>query len=210
MAKLTLIGLYDFDNTIFDNLSLPSAVNKQTLIENILMRSGDFEVLYPDPDFLKFSIGAWSRKWRPTFDRWVNVLSIKYSPLENYDRTEHWTDTGSGEESGSTSGNSSGSTSGTTDSTTTGKVSAYDGGDTFTNRDQSVIDGEDSSTSSSTSSTTSSGSHSNTSEHDGHVHGNIGVMSSQNMLMQELDVGYWNIYEKITDIFLTEFVIPVY
>jgi hypothetical protein len=30
------------------------------------------------------------------------------------------------------------------------------------------------------------------------------------MLKQELDLGYWNVYEKITELFLQEFVIPVY
>ena len=41
-------------------------------------------------------------------------------------------------------------------------------------------------------------------------HGNIGVTTSQQMLESELNLGYWNIYEKITDIFLTEFVLPIY
>ena len=51
---------------------------------------------------------------------------------------------------------------------------------------------------------------SNDSEHDGRIHGNIGVTTSQQMLQQELDLGYWNIYDKITQLFLQEFVIPVY
>lgn len=50
----------------------------------------------------------------------------------------------------------------------------------------------------------------NDSEHDGRVHGNIGVTTSQQMLQQELDLGYWNIYEKATELFLQEFTIPVY
>lgn len=47
-------------------------------------------------------------------------------------------------------------------------------------------------------------------EHRGRVHGNIGVTTSQQMLQQELDLGYWNVYDKITELFLQEFVIPVY
>ena len=45
---------------------------------------------------------------------------------------------------------------------------------------------------------------------DSHIHGNIGVTTSQQMLTQELELGYWNVYEKITELFLQEFVIPVY
>ena len=229
-SKLTMIGLYEYDPTIFDNLSLPETLDKDTLVDNILLRSGEFEVIYPDADFMKFSIGAWSRKWSATITRWVNALAIEYNPLENYDRYEHWTDerdisgSSSGSESGSSSGaevgSSSGSTGGTTGSTTTNKVSAYDAGDALTTHDQSETHGSDSTTNSGNYgkelSDTHSSEHSDEHsadddlEHDGRIHGNIGVVSSQQMLMQELNLGYWNIYEKITDLFLTEFVIPIY
>ena len=46
--------------------------------------------------------------------------------------------------------------------------------------------------------------------HEGRIHGNIGVTTSQQMLQAELDIAEWNIYEHITDLFLTEFVIPIY
>lgn len=193
-ATMTLIGLYNEDNTIFDNLNVPVGLDKQTLVNNILLRSGEFEVLYPDPDFMKFSIGSFSAAWQDTFERWVNALSIEYNPLENYDRKEDWTDTRNGQTSGTTSG--------TTSNTLTNKVSAYDAGDDLTTRGQDINSGADSSS--------SSGESYEGARHDGRIHGNIGVTTSQQMLQSELDLGYWNIYEKITDLFLTHFVIPVY
>ena len=193
-AKLTLIGLYNYDNTIFDLLNVPEGLTKDTLVNNILLRSSEFEVLYPDPDFMKSAIGDFSNAWQPTFERWVNALSLEYNPLENYDRKEDWTDTRNGHNSGTTSGR--------TNSTTTNKVSAYDAGDDLTTHDQDTIVGADSSS--------SSGESHEGAKHDGRVHGNIGVTTSQQMLMSELDLGYWNIYEKITDLFLTHFVIPIY
>lgn len=192
-ATMTLMGLYNYDTSLFDFLTLPENIDKDTLVDNILLRSGDFEVLYPDFDFLKFSIGAWARKWQPTFERWITALQIEYNPLENYDRKEDWTDT--------RNGSTSGETSGTTNTTSTNKVSAYDATD-FSNKDQNEIYGSDSSS--------SSGESHEGAKHDGRIHGNIGVTTSQQMLTQELDIGYWNIYEKITDLFLTEFVLPVY
>ena len=99
-ATMTLIGLYNEDSTIFDLLNVPEELNKDTLVNNILLRSGEFEVLYPDPDFMKFSIGAFSNAWQATFERWVNALSLEYNPLENYDRKEDWTDTRNGHNSG--------------------------------------------------------------------------------------------------------------
>lgn len=297
-ATMTLIGMYNWDNTLFDNLQVPDGVDKATLIDNILIRSGEFEVLYSDFDFMKFSIGAWSRKWYPTLERWVDALSIEYNPLENYDRQEDWTDFRDikGSENGKNSGSigrnengndslgrtengsgtdtesrtentnqngsesrtensrNSGSTTGTSGSTTTTNVSAYDGGSTYTPKEQLIVSASDGTTSSGAVSLAVSGLHADTisltvsgmqnklnsltvsqanlhsltvSEaqlhsftvsrvtdddltHSGRIHGNIGVTTSQQMLLSELQLGYWNIYEKITDIFLTEFVIPVY
>ena len=42
------------------------------------------------------------------------------------------------------------------------------------------------------------------------THGNIGVTTSQQMLQSELDIAKWNIYEQITDLFISEFCIMVY
>lgn len=194
-ATMSLIGLYNYDPTIFDNLTLPSGLDKQTLIDNLCLRSGDFELLYPSASFMKQAVGAWSAKWYATFERWVNALAIEYDPLENYNRYEHWTDDGTGAAIGATSGQS--------DSTTTEKVSPYDAGATdFSNKGQTTIGSTDS-----TGTTSNTENHS---IHDGRIHGNIGVTTSQQMLISELDLGYWNIYERIIGLFLTEFVLPIY
>ena len=205
-SRLSLIGLYNYDPTIFDNLTLPTGLTKDILKNNILMRGAEFEVLYPDANFIKFSIGAWSAKWQATFQRWVDALAIEYEPLENYNRIEDWND--SKASTGSRTGFGTGSTSGRTNSTTKHKVSADDAGDALTMKDQDELVGADSSSTSTTSQEGTSAA--DLGEHHGRVHGNIGVTTSQQMLISELDLGYWNIYEKITDLFLTEFVIPVY
>lgn len=206
MAKLTLIGMYNFDDTLFEYLTMPDGIDKETLVNNILLQSGDFEVLYPNLDFLKMSIGAWSNKWQPTFERWQKALALEYNPIENYNRQEEWTD--SHNMNSSDSGTSSGKTEGTTGSLTTNRVSAYDSGDGLTTKDAIAVNGTDG--------TNNSGSFSNNRSQtydgirSGRMHGNIGVTTSQQMLEAELHLGYWNIYEKITDIFLTEFVLPIY
>ena len=193
-SKLTLMGMYQWNNELFKNLELPESLDASVLIDNILVRSGEFEVLYADFEFNQYMIGAWSRKWADTFQRWVDALAIEYAPLENYDRKEDWTDT--------RNGHTSGQTSGRTNSTNINKVSAYDAGDALTTKDANTLVGADSSN--------SSGESHEGAKHDGRIHGNIGVTTSQQMLLAELGLGYWNIYEKITDLFLTEFTIPVY
>ena len=45
-AKITLLGQYNYDNTLFDDLTFPAGINKQTAVDEILLKAADFEVLY--------------------------------------------------------------------------------------------------------------------------------------------------------------------
>ena len=113
MAKLTMIGLYNFDNSLFDGLTFPDGIDKDIAVNEILMRSGEFEVLYSDLDFNKYQIGRWGAKHYRTFEKWIRALNIDYEPLENYDRIEEWTDTNTGTQTTDSTGTQ------TTDSTGT-------------------------------------------------------------------------------------------
>ena len=97
-AKMTLIGYNNwfesFNQDLFEYLTVPTGIDRSLLINNILLKGGEFEVLYSDPNFTKNMIGVWSSKWQHTMERWINALSIEYNPLENYDRMEDWTDNG--------------------------------------------------------------------------------------------------------------------
>ena len=228
--KVTLIGLqhylHNLDDDLFKNLTLPEGINKDTLTDNILLRGADFEVLYSDPYFVQDAIGLWSRKWQRTFEKWVEALSLEYNPLENYDRKEDWSDTlNKGVKTNARRDSGNTRTFDNTDTTTPGttiteetKVSAFDSstyqpsqqvtttpsgnGDVLAHAG-TVKDeyGEGSSGSETENSKT---------VRDGRIHGNIGVTTSQQMLQAELEISEWNLYEHITDIFLSEFVIPIY
>ena len=58
MAKLSILGLYNQDNSIFDDMAVPDseAFDKDTLIDSILMNLAELELLYPDYDFMKYAI----------------------------------------------------------------------------------------------------------------------------------------------------------
>ena len=49
-----------------------------------------------------------------------------------------------------------------------------------------------------------------TNKHNGRIHGNVGVTTSQQMLQSEYDIARFNIVQQITDLFLSEFCILVY
>ena len=92
MATLPLIGMYNYDPHIFDGLTFPDGIDKDIAVNEILTRSGDFEILYPDSTFLTAMITHWGQKHFRTFDKWVKALAIEYDPLNNYDRTEETRD----------------------------------------------------------------------------------------------------------------------
>ena len=91
-ATMPLMALYNYDNTIFDGLTFPAGIDKDTAIDEIIIRSGEFEILYPDPNFIKPMITHWGKKHYRTFEKWIDALNIDFEPLYNYDRYEEYTD----------------------------------------------------------------------------------------------------------------------
>ena len=208
-AKFTLIGCYQFFNNagddLFKELDLPEGLNKDTLSNNILLKGGEFEVQNSNPFFIQSAIKLWSNVYHDTFQRWVDALAIDYAPLENYDRHEDWNDVT--DQDGTGSSNSTGTLDTSTNSNTETTKSAYD---SSTYQPYDNVHTTETLDSDSTDRTTTSMTNDVDFQHTGRIHGNIGVTTSQQMLQAELDLGYWNIYERITDLFLREFVIPIY
>lgn len=93
---MSLLGLYQYDTTLFDTMALPTAwtaEDKQTLINNLVIECAELETLYTDPDFMKWIIGVWSVKELPTWERVYNASVAEYDPIENYNRYESSSET---------------------------------------------------------------------------------------------------------------------
>lgn len=212
-ANLSLLALYNYDKTLFDGLSIPSGIRKEILINKIILDTLEFELLYPDPVTLKEAIHIWSDANYLNWQRMEAALEIEYNPLENYNRKENWTDSRSGTVSNETR---SGSTSTATnidkpDNTETVQQRAYNEGLTIT--DQRTINGTNQTVSTGNSSENSSGESTENSSftHDGNVHGNIGVTTSQQMLESEIDLrSKYNIYNIIARDFRNNFCLVIY
>lgn len=185
-ATLSILGLYEYDNTIFDDIELPDGVDSVTAIDAILYDCAELEIMYPDPDWMKKLIALWSKRELPVWERIYKAVNMEYNPLENYNRNERWTD------------NDRGQASGKSNSTSTNKIVGYPSED-FVNREQDT--GNASSSSSSMLNST----------HSGNISGNIGVTTSQQMLNQELDVAErTDIYSYIVQSFKNRFCLLVY
>ena len=199
-ATMTLIGMNNFLDyqgiDLFQKLELPEGIDKEVCIQNILMQCDEKELLYPDSAFMIEAIGMWAKKWNRTFQKWIDVLSMEYNPLENYDRQEAWSDSTSTSESNSASASDSATNS------NFGDTSAFNVS-TYSPESKAEVN-----------TTASSTSHASSNQfeqsgHRGRIHGNIGVTTTQQMLESELEVDRFNIYDEIAIIFMREFVLAL-
>ena len=92
-STVSLLGMYTTDNTIFDHFSVPPEIDRQLVIDNLLMETAELEILYPSPSFLKIAIQRWSQKELPIWQELYDTTTYVYNPIHNYDRTEDgWDD----------------------------------------------------------------------------------------------------------------------
>lgn len=208
--RIPLMTLYNYDNSIFDGLSLPEGIDKELLIDRIMIRGGEYESVYTSVPFLKSAISNWGATHRHLIDKWLEVYNKDFEPLENYDRIEDWTDDGNNttKGTGTTKGSDTAHAQGNVTGTNT--VSAYNTNNLV--NDNGTSQGNTTNTTSSTETDSTTESNDTThSKHSGRVHGNIGVTTSMQMyesfwlLMGE----YGNIYDSIATLFLQDFVVPI-
>lgn len=90
-STLSLLGLYNWDNTVLDGLTLPENFNSgdlDILKNNLLIETAEFEVLYTDPTFLKLAVTEWCNKRKSTWKWLKETQQYAYNPIWNadYDR----------------------------------------------------------------------------------------------------------------------------
>lgn len=208
-AMLSILGLYLYDNTLFDGLQLPiartdtitgvttEAVDKNVLVDNLLLQLAELEVIYPDTEVMKEAITRWSATRIKEWDKLNLTLYLEWNPLYNYDRTEEWTDGENG------SGSDNGSVEGSGTNTSTGSVAGFNS-TTLVDNSKTVVSGN------STQSSSNNNSYSKNATHSGTVKGNIGVTTSDQMVAKFRETVKFNIYDVIIDEFKQRFCLMVY
>lgn len=226
---IDLLTIYNYDNSIFDLLRLPSAMNKDDFINNLLLETAELELLYSRPDFLRFAIGAWSTKELDIWEKLEATLHYDYDPIYNTDRTE--TETITEEKTGKRNIDGSSTDTGSANSTSTSNykrdetstdvrsVSSYDSEALKTaeqNSNEISADNTDTSTNTSSSTGTSTLTQTQNSEDNGTItrelrtYGNIGVTTTQAMIEEERKVVQFCIDDYIIASFKRKFCILVY
>lgn len=199
-SRLTLIGLVKYDDSLFDNLRLPDGVDKTTFTNTLLLDYGMLGVVYPDFYFMRdAAIPAWCDKWQESLRQTWNALNADYNPIENYDRQEHWTD--SPDITRSESGNNESTMTGNENSNAYGDVSAYNSSD-YQAKDRTRSDSSNTSNGKNNYSNTNR--ETGTTTHDGRIHGNIGVTTSQQMIESELKLRKQSFYGYAASLFMQD------
>lgn len=197
-STLTIIGLYNWDPDIFNALVVPDQVNKDLLIDNIVLECSDLELTVPNADLFQRMLYSWSRSRLDNWERIAETLEENYDPLHNYDRTEDIT-----REWDATNGNTRKESSSGQD-VTTNRTAAFNG-DTLAKADDSTIayGGK--------ADTTDSGSEKGKQTDKIRAYGNIGITTSQAMAIAEVNLrSEYCIYDIIIADFKKTFCVLVY
>lgn len=200
--RLTLIGLYKYNPAVFQNLSLPAAVDEETFIDSLLMEYGECPLIYPNYDYMVLAIGAWCRKWYANIERIATALDATYNPIHNYDRTETWTENETGTKDVTRGIETTENESGNDEDL----VSAYNES-TYQPSAKTVYDRENEGTQDESydEDTTRQNTRS------GRAYGNIGVTENSAMVQHELDLrSSENLYHIIAELFYKEFCLYVF
>ena len=214
MAMLTIMGMYNYDSTIFDSLTLPEGLNKTTAIDEIVMECAELECLYPSVPFFKRAVGIWSATMQSSFARVWSAVNLEYNPIENYDRQENETTTGTRQHSGQdvTSGSNSDTRTISDNGSVQNKIAGFDAS-ALVDHDSgtSSRSGTDSTTGTDRTELTHGEKIADAGTRTSRIHGNIGVTTSQQMLESELDlVPKLNFYRYLAEEFKRRFCILVY
>lgn len=96
---MNLINIENYAKTqdfnLWDEFTLPDTMDRDVLINTIFDVCGEYEPLYYDLELFKAKINNFFIKWSYDFNAVVRALKTEYAPLENYNRVETTTDSGS-------------------------------------------------------------------------------------------------------------------
>lgn len=192
-AKMTIVTLYNYDNTIFDTFSVPAAVpaenipaaNKSVAVAQILIENAEFELMYPDLDFMKYAITNWSAVNAKKWEKLWYTENVSYDPIANVDALETETHNLTYDRDLTYGRDDKGN---------------YQGFNSGTYRNVTQQDDKD----------TETGNTKDTGTITKDRHGNIGVTSTQTLIREDREISDFSLYKVIADDFKKSFCCLVY
>lgn len=184
-ATISVMGLYSLNEHLFSRMVVPEAVDRDTVINMIMIECAELEAVYTDSSLMEMAIGWWCRSKGHKWKKLAETMNFEYNPIWNKDGEVIEERTGSSSADGTGKGDS------------VRKVSAFDSDD-FENHD----------TEAGTNETHSDGSYTDSFRRI--ERGNIGVTTTQQMIQEERRVSDFSLYDVIVDDFKERFCLLVY
>lgn len=197
MAWLSILGMYNYDESVFDGFRTPENVDKDTTIQTILLECAELELIYPDFETMKNAITLWTNKEFAIWEELQKTREYEYNPiwnkdgivtetessLFNKDRTGKYNGTGSGVNTEYVQGFNENNWAGATKSEGSNSANA-------TENEESTDTGEI--------------------ERTRIEQGNIGVTTTQRMIQEQREVVVFNTMEYILSSFKKRFCLLIY
>lgn len=203
-AAMSLYGLYQYDPTLLDGLSLPTQIDADVLKTNLLMETAELEVIYPDAEFMKLAVTSWSDMMVHAWQKQADVLFEDYDPFINLKRDETRVIT----EERDLAGNETRNLAGTAANTQQNNVNAWDDQSEDGVRRNTVIDNGNTSDTG-TIGTTDTGTVTTTEEY--HMTGDSAITDAQDVAIKEIRLrAEHNMYIIIINDFKQRFCLLVY
>lgn len=195
---LSIMGLFENDPTIFDGFESPSytdsnnvtyTLNRDDVINNILLQCAELEVVYASPSMMKFAIGVWSASNQDAWDKLYASQLVKYNPIWNVDAEIDHTNRVAGSDNRTITPNT----------TNEHSVQGFNSS-TWSQSDKDVASGN----------VTDNATDDHTETFHERRTGNIGVTASQDLIRKEREIADFSIVEFITQSFKERFCLLVY
>lgn len=195
---LSIMGMYEYDPSVFDGFESPSytdeddnihTIDRNDIINNILLHCAELELVYTSIETMKLAIGVWCASNSDKWDRLYKTTKLNYNPLWNVDANI----TQEREDSREVNRDRDGTNQ------NINTVSGYNS-ENWANADKdngTFTDNED---------VTEAYTQSFTERRTG----NIGVTSSQSLILAEREVAEFSIIEYITQSFKERFCLMIY
>ena len=206
-AKISVMGLYQWNSDLFSLMSIPEGLELDVFVNNLLAEACELELLYPNYEVMKVLIGSWSAKCLPIWEHLYETTQYEYNPIENYNRT----DTGRINRSNTRVHSGTDTETRTTNSQSDEYIAGFDSVPSGNNDGLVKNDRLEN-----TGSGTNSLAHGEQIADNGldttslTSKGNIGVTTTQKMIREEREIAEFNIYDKMIQDFIDRFCIVVY
>lgn len=207
---MSIAGMYEYDDSLFDGLDIPTytdedhnihVIDKNTVINNIILKCAELEIVYPSVDTMKLAIGVWSAANQESWYKLIETQFIKFNPIWNVDANVEHTERVAGSDNRTIGGNVSTTPNITDENSVQGFNSS-----TWANAEKNVRSGNVQEYSTTTDNATDD----HTTTFNETRTGNIGVTASQDLIKKQREIAEFNIIDYIAESFKKRFCLMVY